>query len=305
MLFKPEDLSYGYDPIQEAANILNESVYLNESESILSPMAVPVVENARIGACVVAFDDVERLAEDHGVDYIDAMVGIAEANQISMDHLAVSVPEWKIIADPEIVNELSNVVVAPISSQNPVYQFCEACVDLALKENDESYIDLFVDLALGEATVEDNGRYVFGAEEGSDQKRKEKEASDKAAKAATMAGLGNPRANANTFGSGGGRSDTPEEHEAAIKKLEQGKISKVLNAVKKYTYTVPKQKISQALAYLKKQYTKLKTWAEGKGEGQDPNKRNIAQKFVGLIVKAIDKLTGLLSSKKDEEKKAS
>ena len=45
-----------------------------------------------------------------------------------MDHLAVSVPEWKIIADPEIVNELSNVIVAPISDQNPIYQFCEACI---------------------------------------------------------------------------------------------------------------------------------------------------------------------------------
>ena len=44
MLFKPEDLvTESYDPIQEAADILNESVYLDESESILAPMAVPVV----------------------------------------------------------------------------------------------------------------------------------------------------------------------------------------------------------------------------------------------------------------------
>jgi hypothetical protein len=34
-----------------------------------------------------------------------------------LDHLALSVPEWKIIADPEIVNELSNVIVAPISEE--------------------------------------------------------------------------------------------------------------------------------------------------------------------------------------------
>ena len=138
MLFKPEDLSYGYDPIQEAADILNESVYLDESESILSPMAVPVVENARIGANVVAFADIERLSEEHGLDYIDTMQAIAETNNISMDHLAVSVPEWKIIANPEIVNELSNVIVAPISSNNPVYQFIEACIDATIEEADES-----------------------------------------------------------------------------------------------------------------------------------------------------------------------
>ena len=45
-------------------NILDEAVYLNEAESALSPVAIPVVENSRIGAAVVNFSDVERLAEE-------------------------------------------------------------------------------------------------------------------------------------------------------------------------------------------------------------------------------------------------
>ena len=168
MLFKQEDLNR-YDPIQEAADILNESVYLDESESILHPMAIPVVENARIGAHVVAFEDVERLAEDYGADYIDAMQAIAEANEIEMDSLAVSVPEWKIIADPEVVNELNNVIVKPISSNSAVYQLVEACIDAAVEEDEEtvneSYIELLVE------SVEDNGRTVFGDKEGTDANR--------------------------------------------------------------------------------------------------------------------------------------
>ena len=55
MLFKQEELS---NPLMEAANVLNESVYLDESEYKLSPTAVPVVENGRIGANVVSFEDV-------------------------------------------------------------------------------------------------------------------------------------------------------------------------------------------------------------------------------------------------------
>ncbi len=150
MLFKPEDMYYNsYDPIQEAADILNESVYLNENECVLSPRAIPVVENSRIGACVVAFDDVERLAEDHGVDYITSMIAIAEANDIYMDELAVSVPEWRIIAEPRVVNELSNVIVAPMSPDNPINQFCNLCVDLAIQEDNEGFID---DILMGVIT---------------------------------------------------------------------------------------------------------------------------------------------------------
>ena len=143
MLFKQSDLAV--NSIQEAVNILNKSVYLTEDESMASPVAIPVVENARIGACVVAFDDVKRLAEEHGVDYIDAMQAIAESNQIDMKHLAVSVPEYKIMADPSIVNELSNVVVAPLSSKDAVSELCEMCVQLAIDESDDTYIDAFAD----------------------------------------------------------------------------------------------------------------------------------------------------------------
>ena len=55
MLFRQSDLVY--DLIQEASNILNESVYLDESEAVVSAKAIPVVENNTIGAYIVRFND--------------------------------------------------------------------------------------------------------------------------------------------------------------------------------------------------------------------------------------------------------
>ena len=124
MLFKQSYLAY--DPIQEASNILNESVYLDESESILSAKAIPVVENSRIGAYVVKLEDIATFAEDYGMNYNDAMNAVVESNDIDMDHLAVAVKETTIMANPSIVNELANVVVTPIPQTDPVYQFTEA-----------------------------------------------------------------------------------------------------------------------------------------------------------------------------------
>ena len=143
MLFRQSDLAY--DPIQEANNILNESVYLDESESITSAKAIPVVENTNIGAYVVRFNDISCFAEDHGISYEDAMNSVAEANSIDIDHLAVAVKETTIMANPSIVNELNNVVVTPIPKTDAMYQFTEACVDAFIESGDVSYMNLLVE----------------------------------------------------------------------------------------------------------------------------------------------------------------
>ena len=143
MLFKQSDLSS--NPIQEANNILNESVYLDESEAVVSAKAIPVVENSRIGAYIVRFNDLSCFAEDHGVSYEDAMSSIAESNGINTNNLAVAVKETTIMANPGIVNELNNVVVTPIPKTDAMYQFTEACVDAFIESGDTSYMDLLVE----------------------------------------------------------------------------------------------------------------------------------------------------------------
>ena len=147
MLFKQEDLS---NPLMEAADVLNESVYLDESEYKLSPTAVPVVENGRIGANVVSFEDLYRLSEENGIDYFDAMEAIAEANGIDAQSMAVAVPEWKIIEDPSIVNEMANVVVRGISENDLICESVGYAVSALCEGDDEGFSDYIN--ALSEAT---------------------------------------------------------------------------------------------------------------------------------------------------------
>lgn len=126
-------------------NILDEAVYLNEAESTLSPVAIPVVENSRIGAAVVNFTDVERLAEENCMDYFEAVDAIAEANQISATDIAVAVDEARIIMDPEIVNECHNVVVRPISENSDAFIFVDMMLEAFENTGDVTFMNMIID----------------------------------------------------------------------------------------------------------------------------------------------------------------
>lgn len=132
-------------------SILDEAVYLNEAESALSPVAIPVVENSRIGAAVVNFADVERLAEENCMDYFEAVDAIAEANQISATDIAVAVDEARIIMDPEIVNECHNVVVRPISENSDAFIFVDMMLEAFENTGDVTFMNMLIDED-GEAT---------------------------------------------------------------------------------------------------------------------------------------------------------
>lgn len=132
-------------------SILDEAVYLNEAESALSPVAIPVVENSRIGAAVVNFSDVERLAEENCMDYFEAVDAIAEANQISATDIAVAVDEARIIMYPEIVNECHNVVVRPISENSDAFIFVDMILEAFENTGDVTFMNMLIDED-GEAT---------------------------------------------------------------------------------------------------------------------------------------------------------
>lgn len=179
MLFKQEDLAVS--SIDEAANILNDAVYLTESESFLSPKAIPVVENTRIGAGVVNFEDVYRLSEENGVDYIDAMYAVAEANEIDPEQLAVAVDEADIIADPWIVNELANVVIRPVSEESTAYQFCSMCLEAYLDTEDEYFLNIMTEAGPDfNKEVEKLGKKQAAAQNAADAAENAKSVAEKA-----------------------------------------------------------------------------------------------------------------------------
>ena len=271
MLFKQSDLAS--NPIQEASNILNESVYLDESEAVVSAKAIPVVENTNIGAYVVRFNDLSCFAEDHGVSYIDAMSSIAESNGIDTNNLAVAVKETTIMANPSIVNELANVVVTPIPKTDAMYQFTEACVDAFIESGDVSYMDLLVEGSTiinlnkfvnhhdGYATKEvKNGTFVvYRSVDGRIQ-----DAAD--------------------------RIDKERSNAKLDMENEQSKIKKLLKTIKYYGYNTPKERIASALATLTKKYNNMV-----RNIPDDPSKRKWYQSLLTIIDNAITRLTGFLN----------
>lgn len=148
-------------------NILDEAVYLNETESALSPVAVPVIENSRIGAAVVNFADVERLAEENCMDYFEAVDAIAEANEIDVDSIAVAVDEARIIMDPEIVNECHNVVVRPISENSDAFIYVDMMLEAFENTGDVTFMNMLVEENEGGDSQTQAGKTV-DATKGSD-----------------------------------------------------------------------------------------------------------------------------------------
>ena len=155
MLFKESELTSAVNTrsiFDEAYNLLSEATYLTEDESFLSPVAVPVVENTRLGMPVVNFSDVSRLSEENGIDYGCAVMAIAESNGLS--DVCVAVTESDIILNPDLVYEMDNIVISEMPDSHVVYQYTEACLDTWLESGDMNFlVDYIEDTYLTEASA--------------------------------------------------------------------------------------------------------------------------------------------------------
>ena len=275
MLFRQYDLAY--DPIQEASNILNESVYLDESEAVVSAKAIPVVENSRIGAYIVRFNDVSTFAEDHGVSYNNAMSSIAESNDIDTNNLAVAVKETTIMANPGIVNELANVVVTPLPKTDSMYQFTEACVDAFIESGDTSYMDLLVEETTNTKDIINLNKFV-NHHDGY---------ATKEVKNGTFVVY---RTVGGRIQDAADRIDKERSNAKLDMENEQSKIKKLLKTIKYYGYNTPKERIATALATLTKKYNEMV-----RNIPDDPSERKWYQSILKVIDNAITRLTGFLN----------
>lgn len=154
MLFRESELTSvisNRSIFDEAYDLLSEATYLTEDESFLSPVAVPVVENTRLGMPVVNFSDVSRLSEENGIDYGCAVMAIAESNGLS--EVCVAVTESDIILNPDLVLEMDNIVISEMPDSHAVYQYTEACLDAWLESGDMNFlVDYIEDTYLTEAS---------------------------------------------------------------------------------------------------------------------------------------------------------
>lgn len=328
MLFKQEDLvAENYDPIQEATDIINESVYLEEDESITPVEYVPVVENKRIGANVVKFEDIDRITEEYSVSYLDAMEAVAEANEISMDELAVAVPEWKIIANPSIVNELANVVLTPANSNSDAYLFCEACVESLFEDDEESfqaYEDLLVEGRLTRKTAKNKKRKLEDkVNDTLDNTEKTKVAVQNTQTPSSPTPVQQQPKQAEAPKAEEKKEEKPQQTKAVAAVTNQQQNSGPShtqtyphmnffaqgdglgfdpNKIVQQADNQPKSWIAQKIASLRKLYQK---WLKKANEEKDENKIGKIKNVARVILNAIDKLMAKLQNATDKKEDTS
>ena len=136
MLFTESQLGTG-----NAFSILDEATYLTQSEGQIQPQTVPVMEVSRLGVVQIPFYAINELAESNGCGLLEAAVAVCEADGIDPQNAVISMTEEEVILYPDVVQEVGSVIVAPISSQDEVYQFCEACIDAYAESGSEEYLN--------------------------------------------------------------------------------------------------------------------------------------------------------------------
>lgn len=119
--------------LNEANSILENAVYLTESESVTNPITVPVIECSRLGTHLVNHKDVQRVVESYDYDPIEAVIKIAEANSVDYDDVTVAIDEADLVVDPYLAYDYEHFAVAPIAESWED----QAWFDLCLHEAEE------------------------------------------------------------------------------------------------------------------------------------------------------------------------
>ena len=144
MLITTKQLGSLYE--MSALDVLDNSTYLDESEALLNPIAVPVLENTRLDICTVSYKDIQKVCEDYGCYTDEALNSIAESSGVDINNIAVAIDESDIILDPTIINEFYQYAIIPESDYSIPSVFVEACLDNYIGSNfDEDYLDIMVE----------------------------------------------------------------------------------------------------------------------------------------------------------------
>ena len=133
----------------QSLNLLESMQYI---EPINSAAMVPVVENARIGANVVALEDIMKFSESNGIEDLGyALSCVCEASNVDKSTIAFSIQEENIIGYQQysdivqdILSENVDVFVYPISRESGAYQLADTAVSYLEAYGDDSLLEAFI-----------------------------------------------------------------------------------------------------------------------------------------------------------------
>ena len=146
MLIQESDLAVSRGG--DVFSMLESMEYLTEEESTYDAAMVPVVENGRIGANVIALEDVMKFCESNGIEDMGYAVSeICESSQVDPSTIVFSIKEETALADDDmaqlaadVMSEGCSVVAVPPSPYDPLNEMAgmavEACFygDMSLLE---------------------------------------------------------------------------------------------------------------------------------------------------------------------------
>ena len=264
--------------ISTPLNLLESMQYI---EPINSPAMVPIVENARIGANVVALEDIMKFSESNGIEDLGyAITMVCEASDVDKSTIAFSIKEESLIGYQgysnivrDILSENVDVFVSPISRESTVYQLAESAISY-LEEYDNDY--------LLEAFVNNDFDAFYEATEKVDMDKVEIDPKTKKGYIQDKDGTWKEITSGDT-----GRLDNGIVIMHKLRRLKQEAVDK------------PRDWIAKQIAALNQ---KMRDFIK-EAETADPKKRGILLKIKEKIARAIEwltrKLTNIVRREKD------
>lgn len=140
MLFKEAVVT----PAEIAFGILDEATYLTQEEAALNPVTIPVVSLDE-GSNLVEYTYLKQMMLESGIDLQQAREAIAEVNGIDSSSIVTIIPDYEILVDPSLREEVGAYVLTPIPSTSLAYTFCEDLVSLYEETGDETYLQALLE----------------------------------------------------------------------------------------------------------------------------------------------------------------
>lgn len=125
-------------------DILDNSIYLNEQETIITPQNIPIIENTRLNKGIIDYEYIRYISESNSVSLEDSYSLICESSNLNTDDCCVSISEDEIIIDPNIINNFTNYIIRPIPNEGLIDTFIESCIENYITSENESYLDMMV-----------------------------------------------------------------------------------------------------------------------------------------------------------------
>lgn len=107
--------------------------------------AVPLRETMDYGhSYFLRYKDIVNLCEEYDCSTQKCIDEVTRVHRLRPMDVIVSLEEWRIYDNPQVLYEFSNEYVVVPEYDTPTYRLCEACMELYLETGNPSYVDFYI-----------------------------------------------------------------------------------------------------------------------------------------------------------------